>query len=139
MIPSILTSTKKALNLDPTYTVFDEDIILMINAVFGTLNQLGVGPEVGFQIEDSTKNWDSYLGGDPRQNDIKAYMFLRVRQLFDPPATSFLITAINDQIKELEWRINERREGTQWVDPFALENVSEVVEDHDAVLDGGTP
>jgi hypothetical protein len=66
-------------------------------------------------------------------------VFLRVRQLFDPPATSFLITAVNDQIKELEWRINERREGTQWVDPFALENVSEVVENPDAVLDGGTP
>jgi hypothetical protein len=136
MIPSILTSIKKVLNLDPTYTVFDQDIIMMINAVFGTLSQLGVGPEGGFQIQDSVASWDDYLGGDPRSNDVKAYMFLRVRMLFDPPATSFLITATNEQIKELEWRINERREGTQWVDPFALETTTETL---DAVLDGGTP
>jgi hypothetical protein len=136
MIPSILTSTKKALNLDPTYTVFDEDIILMINGVFGTLNQLGVGPELGFQIEDSTKNWDLYLSNDPRQNDIKTYMFLRVRLLFDPPATSFLLTAVENQIKELEWRINERREETQWVDPNP---VNEEILDEDSVIDGGTP
>ena len=136
MIPSILTSTKKALNLDPTYTVFDEDIILMINGVFGTLNQLGVGPELGFQIEDSTKNWDLYLSNDPRQNDIKTYMFLRVRLLFDPPATSFLLTAVENQIKELEWRINERREESQWVDPNP---VNEEILDEDSVIDGGTP
>ena len=131
MIPSILTSTKKALNLDPTYTVFDEDIILMINGVFGTLNQLGVGPELGFQIEDSTANWDTYIGDDARLNDIKVYVFLRVRMLFDPPTTSFLLSAVQDQIKELEWRINQRREETQWVDPMP------VVPDPEDFVDGG--
>jgi hypothetical protein len=37
--------------------------------------------------------------------------------LFDPPQTSYLINAQNDQIKELEWRLNVHREETGWIDP----------------------
>jgi hypothetical protein len=37
--------------------------------------------------------------------------------LFDPPATSFHIGAMKEQIQELEWRINIQREEEAWVDP----------------------
>jgi hypothetical protein len=37
--------------------------------------------------------------------------------LFDPPATSFHIRAMEDQIKEIEWRLNVHREETEWTDP----------------------
>jgi hypothetical protein len=115
--PSILTSVKKVLNLADDYTAFDQDVIMHINAVFSTLNQLGVGPFSGFQIEDKLANWDAFLQGDLRMNDIKTYVYLRVRMLFDPPTTGYHVTAMQDQIKELEWRINTRREDEQWTDP----------------------
>jgi hypothetical protein len=114
---SILTSTKKILGVPEDYTVFDQDIITHINSVFSTLTQLGVGPAEGFLIEDEGADWFEFIGDDPQLNAVKTYVFLRVRQLFDPPTTSYLITAFNEQIKELEWRLNSYREETMWVDP----------------------
>jgi hypothetical protein len=88
-----------------------------INSVFSTLDQLGVGPEGGFQIEDKNQTWTELYGDDPRLNSIKTYTYLKVRMYFDPPTTSYLQKAFQDQIKELEWRLNVVREGDYWVDP----------------------
>lgn len=110
MEQSILTSTKKVLGIAKEYTAFDEDILMNINTAFSTLTQLGVGPVEGFAIEDDTATWDSLLEGDPRYNNVKSFVHLRVRLLFDPPATSFAIAAIEKQLEELTWRINVQRE-----------------------------
>jgi hypothetical protein len=107
---SILNSTKKALGLQETYAPFDQDIIMFINATFSTLEQLGIGPDGGFSIQDDTAVWSDFMGDDNRFNAVKSYMYLRVRMLFDPPSTSYLIDAMNKQIKELEWRLNVVRE-----------------------------
>jgi hypothetical protein len=117
MSESILQSIKKTLNLQTDYEAFDQDVLMHINTVFSTLNQLGVGPALGFMIEDAGKTWDEFLGNDPRLNHIKTYVYLRVRLLFDPPTTGFHTKAMQDQIQELEWRLNVQREDTQWVDP----------------------
>lgn len=117
MTDSILGKTKKALNVPEDYGVFDPEITMHINSVFSTLHQLGVGPVDGFAIEDDSAVWSDFLGDDPILNNVKTYMYLRVRVLFDPPATSFLMDAMDKQIKELEWRINVYREETTWVDP----------------------
>lgn len=117
METSILKSTKKILGIAEDYTVFDYDIITHINTAFSTLTQLGVGPDQGFMIEDETPTWTDFIGDDIQYNAVKTYVFLRVRMLFDPPQTSYLISAMNEQIKELEWRLNVHRETTEWVDP----------------------
>jgi hypothetical protein len=117
VISSILESTKKVLGLTEDYTVFDEDVLMHINSAFATLHQLGLGPAEGFSIEDSNTTWDAFLSNDPRLNSVKSYIYLRVRLLFDPPTTSYLVEAIQKQLTELEWRLNVRREETAWVDP----------------------
>lgn len=117
MSDSILTSIKKVLNLAEDYTPFDQDVIMHINSVFSTLNELGVGPIDGFMIEDKEATWDAFFEGDLRLNNIKTYIYLRVRMLFDPPTTGYHTEAMKEQIKELEWRINVRREDTEWLDP----------------------
>jgi hypothetical protein len=115
---SILDSTKKILGLGADNTAFDTDVLMHINSVFATLNQLGVGPANGFAVEDATATWDEFLGADPRLNNVKIYVYLRVRVLFDPPTGSYhLINSMNEQIKELEWRISVKREDEDWVDP----------------------
>lgn len=103
---SILQSVKKSLGLAPDYDVFDQDIIMCINSAFSTLAQLGVGPEMGHYIEDEQSLWSEFLNDDARLSNVKTYICLRTRLLFDPPATSFGISAIKDQITELEWRLN---------------------------------
>ena len=109
METSILTSTKKILGIAEDYTVFYLDIITHINTAFSTLTQLGVGQPEGFMIEDETAVWTDFIADDMQYNSVKTYVYLRTRLLFDPPSTSYLITAYNDQIKELEWRLNSHR------------------------------
>lgn len=135
MSDSILTSTKKILGIDESYTAFDVDIILHINSVFTTLEQLGIGPPTGFVIEDDTAVWDDFLGVEANMySAVKTYVYLRVRMLFDPPGTSYHISAIENQIKELEWRLTVRRDADTWVDPTIP-----VEEDDVFVLEGGNP
>lgn len=136
MSNSILNSTKKILGITDDYTAFDVDIITHINSVFSTLNQLGIGPLEGFMIEDDVPEWDDFLGGDLRLNNVKSYMYLRVRMLFDPPTTSYHISALREQVQELEWRINVQRESTGWSDP---DPDLPIEDDEDLILDGGAP
>lgn len=118
MPQSILDSTKKILGLEADNTAFDVDILMHINSVFSVLNQIGIGPDEGFAVEDSSAMWEDFLGTDPRLNDAKIYTYLRVRVLFDPPTGSYhLVNSMNAQITELEWRLNVKREGEKWVDP----------------------
>jgi hypothetical protein len=93
------------------YDAFDPDLIMHINGVFSTLNQLGVGPDEGFMITGDQETWDTFLGTDPKLNQVKTYVYLRVRLLFDPPQTAFLADAYAKQIEQLEWRLNVQAEG----------------------------
>lgn len=102
---SILTSIKKLLGVSEDYDQFDSDIIMHINSVFSILTQLGVGPSEGYSIDGKYETWDDFVTNDPRLSAIKSYMYLKVRMLFDPPASSALIEAMNRQISELEWRL----------------------------------
>ena len=117
MEQSILNSTKKILGIAADYTAFDEDIITHINTAFSTLAQLGVGPVTGFQIEDDEAEWDEFIVQDYQYNSVRSYVFLKVRMLFDPPTTSYTISAMERQIQELEWRLNVHREETGWENP----------------------
>jgi hypothetical protein len=110
MEDSILISTKQILGLSEDYTPFDLDIITHINATFSVINQLGVGPLEGYFIEDESALWSEFPVPPEQLHLVKTYMFLRVRMLFDPPTTSFLIEATNNQLKEFEWRLNVFRE-----------------------------
>lgn len=100
---SILDSIKKLLGIQPEYTSFDEDIIIAINTSFATLNQLGVGPEGGYMIEDNTQTWNDYIT-TTNLNMVKTYVHLKSRLLFDPP-TGGVLDAIKNQLAELEFRL----------------------------------
>jgi hypothetical protein len=129
MEQSILTSTKKILGIAEDYLVFDLDIITHINTAFSTLTQLGVGPADGFMIEDATALWTDFdpVDDNINFNSVRSYVFLKVKQLFDPPTTSYLIDATQKQIEELEWRLNVDREHTEYVDPDPVDYIIEDV------------
>jgi len=119
VITSILTSVKKSLSVAEANTDFDDVLILHINSTFSDLALLGIGPVDGFMIEDDSETWDAFLGTDNRNNNVKSYVYLKVRMLFDPPSLSFVIEAMTKQIEEYAWKINVVREGDSWVDPQA--------------------
>lgn len=110
---SILTSIKKLLGVREDYAHFDPDIIFHINSALMTLNQLGVGPKEGFFITTDEQLWEDYLGESKQLEGVKSYIYLRVKILFDPPASSTILEAMNKQITEFEWRLNVQAESTE--------------------------
>ena len=103
---SILTSIKKMLGITSEYKHFDTDLIIHINSVLSILTQLGVGPSKGFSIENEFASWDEFIPEGFNLELVKSYVYLKVRLLFDPPASSAVIESTNKLLSELEWRIN---------------------------------
>lgn len=107
---SILKSTKKMLGLAEDYTAFDHDVTVHINSALGDLNQMGVGPVDGYEIDDTgDQEWDAFATEGvtgPILNSVRSYVFLRVKMLFDPlQFTGAMKDAAEEQIRKLEWRL----------------------------------
>lgn len=102
---SILSSIKKALGITEEYAVFDADLIMHINTVLNILTQMGVGKNKGFTIIDSTSLWNDFIPEGEVLEMVKSYVYMKVRLMFDPPASSSVMESMNRMISELEWRI----------------------------------
>lgn len=110
MEKSILIAIKLNLGVAESFTHFDEQILTHINSAFSTLHQLGVGPAGGFFIEDDSARWTDIGLPDDQVNAVRAYLYLKVRQAWDPPKTSFEISSFEEQIKQHEFRLSIMRE-----------------------------
>ena len=104
MEESVLTSIKKLLGITEDYEIFDQDLIIHINSIFTILNQMGVGPKNTFRITGKNEVWSEFIK-DKDIESVKSFVYLRVKLLFDPPASSSAIESINKMISELEWRL----------------------------------
>jgi len=105
---SILVSLKQTLWPEVeagTNMPFDAELIMHINSIFTDLNQLGIGPDTPYQITGETETWTDFFSDIAKVNNVKSYMYLRLRMLFDPPQNSFLVQSYEKQIKEMEWRL----------------------------------
>lgn len=104
VIESILDSIKQMLGIEAEDKVFDKDLLIYINGALMIINQLGVGPS-GYTIADSSNTWSEFMRARTDLELVKTNVYLRVRLIFDPPQNSFLVSAIQEQIKEYDWRI----------------------------------
>ena len=105
---SILNSVKKLLGIDPSIDAFDPDVVININAAFGTLTQLGVGPKEGFFITDTSATYSDFLTDEKvtQTNLVKQYLYFKVRLAFDASTMSgSLLAEMRKQMEELEWRL----------------------------------
>lgn len=107
---SILNSVKKLLGISPNDDGFDQEIKDNINAEFLTLHQLAVGPEEGFSITGPDEVWSDYTTNLHLQDAVRQFVYLRVRLIFDPPASSVVADQINNKIAELTFRLNVQAE-----------------------------
>lgn len=108
---SILDSVKKLLGIAEHDDGFDYEIKDLINAEFLSLHQLGVGPKEGFSINGPDNRWSEYTDNLRLVDAVRQFVYLRVRLVFDPPASSTVADAINNRINELEFRLNVQAEG----------------------------
>lgn len=102
---SILTTTKAALGLLEDDTNFDAELIMHINSVLSTFNQLGLGPDNGYAIANKEQNWADFLGNELRYNDAKSLLFMKVKMIFDPPSVGYVVTAYEKIIEETMQRL----------------------------------
>lgn len=106
---SILETIRVASGREQDDDAFDTDLIIHINSMFNFLTQCGVGPSEGFAISDDSAKWSDFVG-EERFNMVKSYMVLKVRVLFDPPTSSFVLSSWKEEIAEIEWRLKEEAE-----------------------------
>lgn len=112
MDESIIDSIKRDLGIDTGCDAFDQDIKMHIQSVLSTLYQIGVDSARSVSVDDKSVKWGDIFSDDldlfPM---IKQYVYLKVRVVFDPPTSSFVLESCNKMIDELEWRINIEAEG----------------------------
>ena len=112
---SILNSIKHLLGIVPDNTVFDGDIAIHINTVLANLVSMGVGPEDGYKITSSENSWSEFVESEDENplliENVKTYVYIKVRLLFDPPVNVSVINAFENQAKELEYRMYTMRGG----------------------------
>lgn len=106
MINSILKDIKDMLGIDDSSTAFDNEILAGINSAFATLSQLGVTGANGIYVVDDSSSWSDISNDNNIIRYIRNYVYLKTKIQFDPPSNSFLESALSEQIKELEFRIN---------------------------------
>ena len=110
MEDSILKSIKKLLGIEEDDMSFDTDIIIHINSAFSRLRRLGVGPEKSFSIRDDYPVWNDFIQDNDNIEDVKTYIYLKVKLLFDPPANSSVLSSMKETINQLEWELNVEAE-----------------------------
>ena len=91
---------------DEDYEYFDQDLIIHINAAFSRLCQNGVGPELPFKIHGTEETWGDFMP-DGYQEEVKQYVYLSVKIIFDPPSSTAVMNAYKEQIEKLEWLLKE--------------------------------
>ena len=105
MNDNILDSVKKMCNVAEDDSSFDQDLIIYINSALMTIMQEWHGMDNSFVVEDGTEEWSDFLGDNTDFEGVKQLVGLKVKLMFDPPSNSSVMQAINDQIKDLEWRL----------------------------------
>lgn len=100
----ILDDIKKMLGIDAEVDEFDTDLLAGINSAFFTLYELGIGLVSPIVIDENTL-WTDFETTAPKET-IQEYLYLKVKMVFDPPSTSYVIDSVKDRISELEFRLN---------------------------------
>ena len=103
---SILKTIRRMMGPDEDYEYFDTDLIIHINSAFARLCELGVGPEQPFYITGTEETWYDFI--DPEYCErVKQYVYLSVKNVFDPPSSASVMNAYKEQIEKLEWLMKE--------------------------------
>lgn len=105
----ILYSIKRMLGVSMEEGPFDAEILVGINSAIMVLNQLGIGP-TGFMVTGIEQTWSDLLEDYTDLEAVKSYIYIRTRLVFDPPTNSFLVNALESQMKEYEWRLSIRKD-----------------------------
>lgn len=104
IMSSILEDVKKQLGIIKEDVAFDKDITIAIDTVLGFLYQIAA-IDSAQTINGYETTWEEMFPETDIRQFSKEYIYLKVRLLFDPPASSSIAKAYEEQASEIEWRI----------------------------------
>lgn len=102
---SILESVKDYCMVPQEADIYDGQILEQINSAFFTLFQLGCSVKP-YKVEDDSQTWSDFTDNPFLLTIIPDYVQKKVRLGFDPPANSFLVSQLKEDIAQLESRIS---------------------------------
>ena len=106
MDESILRSVAKYCQVGDDDEYFDPELIAIINNHLSQLHQLGALINDSFMIVSDEQTWAGVINPDPRvMAPSIQYVQIRSKLDFNPPSSSFLITALKESYIEDEQRI----------------------------------
>lgn len=109
MNDSILEDVRKLIGPSADCDAFDTDLIIHINSAFVRLYTLGIGvgvyEERPFVITGVDETWNDFAQEDDRLRILPALIYAKVRLIFDPPTSSFVLESLKNQIAEMEWQL----------------------------------
>lgn len=106
---SILMTIRELVISDPEETCFDNELLVHINATLSRLYELRV-IESPIKITNVSETWENLLFGDIRFEDLKSYIYYKVKLAFDPPSNSYTLSYFKEESDKLEWLLTYRAE-----------------------------
>lgn len=120
---SILASVKRSMPqsmVPEDYEIFDQELIVYINAELARLQQLGVGPlDEVFTITGYEEKWSDIVDDKELCALMPLWVSVRVKSIWDTSKSPTVSQVQTDKAKELEFfimdaarRYRRRKEGT---------------------------
>lgn len=111
---TILQDVKEVLNVNEQNLGFDKELLMLINGIRLTLIQQGVTQLEGLVIEGETQ-WPTFDSSEIT-SAVKAFILLKMRQLFDMTANQAVAETLGRSIIELEGQLAHEIEEVNDVD-----------------------
>ena len=103
METNVLDDIKKMVGITEYSNEFDIDILSLINTAFFSLYQLGIGGNKLIVVDENSKWTD--LNTSSELSVIREYVYLRVKEIFDTPQSSYAANALKERMAEMEFRL----------------------------------
>lgn len=97
----ILEIVKTYLGIDVDENGFDVELLVLINAAFSTLKQLGLVSDI-VVVEDTIM---PNFGDEELSSMVSSYICVKTKTIFDPSASPTIKAAFDGYVSEMESRI----------------------------------
>lgn len=106
MTNSILETIKTMLGILKEDTAFDMELIMHINSALMHLVQLIPGIDKYLSIKGYDETWTDFFGDRDDLDSVIEYVYISTKLIFDPPTSSYVLTAFQESKKECEFRLS---------------------------------
>lgn len=103
---SLLEDVREFCDIETGSSVFDVSLCICINTALAILSDNGIDNPPA--VKDTTSQWTDIIPVGKYFEDVKSYVCIKAKLLFDPPANSNIFNALSATADEALWRVSRR-------------------------------